>query len=63
MTFTKLNEQELSTHFVGEGVTVATIMAIMCAALMAVVIYKLFLSSKGSTTIPGGWKITWENAN
>ena len=51
----------LETHefSVGEAVTTATIMAIMCAAVMIVVIYKLFFSNKGTATVPGGWKFTW----
>ena len=29
-------------------------------AIAAVIVYKIFLSKEGSTTIPGGWKFTWE---
>ena len=43
----------------GEAITVASVMAVLCAAVMAVVIYRLFMSKKGTTTIPGGWKFTW----
>ena len=55
----KLSEYELANTFVGEGITLTAVMAIMAAAVMAVVVYKLFLSSKGDTTIPGGWKFSW----
>jgi len=54
-----IDESELKTIFVGEAVTVAGIMAAIVAVVMAVVIYKLFTSNKGTTTIPGGWKFTW----
>ena len=56
----KLNIEELESTFVGEAITVGAVMAIMCAAIMAVVVYKLFLSSKGSANVPGGWKFSWQ---
>ena len=55
----KMNENELQSTFVGEAITLTAVMAIMAAAVMAVVIYKLFITDKGTTTIPGGWKFTW----
>jgi len=54
-----LSNDELKQIVVGEAVTVASVMAVVCAVVMAVVIYKLFTSTKGSTTVPGGWKFTW----
>ncbi len=59
MTITKMTQEELSNHYVGEAVTITAIMAILAAAVVAVVVYKLFLSSKGGVTIPGGWKFSW----
>lgn len=59
MKLTKLSNQELTEHKVGEGITLAAVMAVVAIAVMAVVVYKLFLSSKGSTTVPGGWKFSW----
>ena len=56
----KLNTQELTSTYVGEAITVTAVMAILCAAVMAVVVYKLFLSSKGSASVPGGWKFSWQ---
>lgn len=58
MKLVKMNEQELIEHQVG-AISLTTVMAIMAIAVMAVVIYKLFLSSKGSTNVPGGWKFSW----
>ena len=59
MIIKNLSTNELENHYVGEGFSVATIMAIFAVAIMAVVTYKIFISSKGSATIPGGWKFTW----
>lgn len=43
----------------GEALALASIMACLATAIVAVICYKLFISSKGSGTIPGGWKFTW----
>lgn len=42
------------------AITLTAIMAICAIAIVAVVVYKLFASSSGSTAIPGGWKFTWK---
>ena len=55
----KLSEQELANTYVGEAITLTAVMAIMAAAVMAVVVYKLFISDKGNATVPGGWKFSW----
>ena len=55
----KLTDEELIITSGGE-ITVAAVMAVMVAAVMAVVIYRLFMSDKGSATIPGGFKFTWD---
>ena len=39
--------------------TIAAVMACLAAAIVAVICYRLFMSSSGSTTIPGGFKFTW----
>ena len=59
MTYRKLNETQMAEIKGGEAITVAGVMAILVAAVMAVVIYRLFISQKGSAAIPGGWKFTW----
>ena len=59
MTYRIITQQECDSHTVGEGITLATVMAIAAIAVMAVVIYRLFMSNKGSAAIPGGWKFTW----
>lgn len=59
MKYQILTSQEMQEHKVGEAITLTAVLSIMAIALLSVVIYRLFLSSKGSTTLPGGWKFTW----
>lgn len=54
-----MTEQELQSQVVGEAITLTAVMAILAVAIVSVVVYKLFLSSKGGATIPGGWKFSW----
>ena len=55
----KLSTKSMQTIVTGE-VALATVLAICAIALMSVVIYKLFMSNEGSSTVPGGWKFTWK---
>ena len=55
----KLSRKDMKTIVTGE-IALATVMAICAIALMAVVVYKLFMSNEGSSTAPGGWKFTWK---
>ena len=59
MNYEIMSSEELKNHYVGEAITVTAVMAILCVAIMAVVVYRLFRSSKGSATVPGGWKFSW----
>ena len=59
MNLVPLSKEELSSHYVGEGITLVAVMAVVAVAIVAVVVYKLFLSKKGETSIPGGWKFSW----
>lgn len=54
-----MNSEELANEISGEAITLTAVMAVLASAVIAVVIYKLFLSKKGSAQIPGGWKFTW----
>lgn len=54
-----MTTEEMKTHAVGEAITVSAVMAIVCVAVMAVVVYRLFRSNKGGVTVPGGWKFSW----
>ena len=55
----KLTSQEASQIVTGE-VTLAAVMAICAIAIVAVVVYKMFMSNEGSSTVPGGWKFSWK---
>ena len=59
MKYEIMSKTECDNQLVGEGITLATVMAIAAIALMAVVVYRLFMSGKGSAAIPGGWKFSW----
>ena len=51
MNYQIMSLEEMKNHHVGEAITVT--------AVMAVVIYRLFRSSKGGVNVPGGWKFSW----
>lgn len=55
----KLNDQEMSKIVTGE-VTLTAVFAICAIAIVAVVVYKMFMSKEGSSTAPGGWKFSWK---
>lgn len=55
----KLTNDEMKKIKGGE-ITIAAIMAVMLAAVVSVIVYRLFMSDKGSTTIPGGFKFSWD---
>lgn len=55
----KLSRQELQETMTGE-LTLTAVLTVLAVSLMAVVIYKLFISKEGTSQIPGGWKFTWK---
>lgn len=55
-----LNDIEMSNVIGGEALTLTAVMAVLATAIVAVIVYRLFMSTEGSTTLPGGWKFTWE---
>lgn len=59
MKYEIMNEKELAEEVSGAAITLSAVMAVLAAAVVAVVVYKLFVSKKGTTTVPGGWKFTW----
>lgn len=52
--------EEMEQHVVGEAITMTAVMTIAVIALVAVIVYRLFMSGKGSTTLPGGFKFEWK---
>ena len=59
MKYHLMSQKEMENHYVGEALTITAVMAVLTVAVMAVVIYRLFRSSKGGVTVPGGWKFSW----
>lgn len=59
MKYEILSEEELVQSSSGAAVTLTAVLAVLATAVIAVVVYKLFTSSKGATTVPGGWKFSW----
>ncbi|HPY79428.1 MAG: hypothetical protein GXY57_00165 [Erysipelotrichaceae bacterium] len=59
MNYIELTQNEMSQHYVGAALTLTTVMALIAVAVVAVIAYRLFMSNKGSATVPGGWKFTW----
>ena len=51
----RLTEVE-TRSIIGGEITIAAVMAAMAAAIVAVVIYRLFMSDKGNVSLPGGFK-------
>ena len=58
MNYQKMSIEECKNTYVGEAITLSAVLAILAAAVVAVIVYKLFLSSKGSASI-GDWKFSW----
>lgn len=56
----ELSLQEMQTLQGGEAITLSAVLAIMAIAVMAVVVYRMFVSSNGSAALPGGFKFTWK---
>ncbi|MBR0439411.1 MAG: hypothetical protein IJK27_01440 [Bacilli bacterium] len=54
-----LTKEECDNQKVGEAISLTAVMAIAAIAVMAVVVYRLFMSGKGGATIPGGFKFSW----
>ena len=50
----------MTTIVGGEPVSLAAVMAVMIVAISAVIVYRLFMSSTGKATIPGGFQFEWK---
>lgn len=59
MKYELLTEEELKNEVSGAAISLTAVMAILATAVIAVVVYKMFLSKKGTAQAPGGWKFTW----
>ena len=59
MKYELMTEEEMQNHVSGEALTLTAVMAVLATAIIAVVVYRMFMSKKGSATVPGGWKFSW----
>lgn len=59
MKYELLSEQEMQNQISGEALTLTAVMAVLATAIIAVIVYRMFMSEKGSASIPGGWKFSW----
>ena len=50
-----LSENELESIRPGEAITLAGVLAIMAVAIVAVIVYKLFIKDNGKVKLPGGY--------
>ncbi len=60
MKLREMTNVELESKIVGEPISFTVVIAVLSAAIIAVIIYKLFLSKEGSASLPGGWKFSWD---
>jgi hypothetical protein len=56
----ELTFNELKEIRPGEAITIGAVMAILVTAIVAVIVYRLFMSNSGNATIPGGFKFEWK---
>lgn len=61
MGYQILNDSQLEHIKGGETITIAAVMAVLAAAIVAVTVYRLFMSKSGSTAFPGGFKFVWND--
>ena len=61
MGYQILNDSQLENIKGGETITIAAVMAVLAAAIVAVTVYRLFMSKSGSTSFPGGFKFVWDD--
>ena len=59
MNYKLLSESEMEQEISGEALTLTAVMAVLATAIIAVIVYRLFMSKKGTATVPGGWKFSW----
>lgn len=59
MKYQLLTEQEMQEQVSGEALTLTAVMAVLATAIIAVIVYRMFMSKKGSAAVPGGWKFSW----
>ena len=61
MNYRSLSDEEMQNIKGGEAITIGVVMAVLATAIVAVVVYRLFMSNSGTPTPPGGFKFTWDD--
>ena len=59
MKYELMTSEELNETAGGAAISLTAVISVLAAAVIAVVVYKLFVSKKGTAQVPGGWKFTW----
>ena len=59
MKYQLLTEEEMQQEVSGAALTLTAVMAVLATAIIAVIVYRMFMSKKGSASVPGGWKFSW----
>jgi hypothetical protein len=59
MNKVSLTETELNEIKVGEAITLTAVLAVMAISILAVVVYRMFVSKSSTIKLPGGWSFTW----
>ena len=59
MKYELMTDYEMESEISGEALTLTAVMAVLATAIIAVIVYRMFMSNKGSATVPGGWKFSW----
>ena len=59
MNKVSLTEAELNEIKVGEAITLTAVLAVMAISILAVVVYRMFVSKSSTIKLPGGWSFTW----
>lgn len=56
----ELTSTQIETIRGGEVVSLTAVMAVMIIAISTVIVYRLFMSSSGVASIPGGFRFEWK---
>ena len=54
-----LTDEEMKETIGGVAITLSAIMALLAIGVVAVVVYRIFMSKKGKTKLPGGFEFSW----
>ena len=56
-----LNSEEEKNVTGGEAITIAAVAAVLAIGILAIVVWKIYTSSKGEVNLPGGFKLKWDS--